>query len=358
MTANLEAYYATLLEKELSLRDLKTLLYQPYGENLLPICHVLLLSNNNRLIGWLYEQLKAAFNGTNSETARAFPLRSLIQLARNEEECNDRFHSSVTTFDFVFVDRDMPIDLGSIEDFMESVRENFGPEETVCVGVCQDNGSESGNVDAMAAASSLLGVEYVTVEYSGTVGTLWRELCRKHYGPVLASMDAVGAADLGGISLKAVRLPKKTIYRKKRSNNRPVRVPYHSIMASLPHTLHEALQLSSEARAITEVEYPFDIIYVNDAWAAQWGSEADYIKDHPGNLVKLHVRDVAADEDSYRDSMSSLALELIGGLPYSSFLVSSKGLSGEEVISHYRVLPLHAPSGAVLHFLVILEFVH
>lgn len=47
----------------------------------------------------------------------------------------------------------------------------------------------------------------------------------------------------------------------------------------------------------------------------------------------------------------------MNGLPYSSFLVNSKNLANEDVITHYSILPLRSPSGKVLHFLVMLEFV-
>ena len=77
-----------------------------------------------------------------------------------------------------------------------------------------------------------------------------------------------------------------------------------------------------------------------------------------GNLVKLNTRSsLTVEVDTFRDSISSLAEELVNGLPYSSFLLNSKNLAGEEVITHYRILPLKSPSGKVLHFLVILEFV-
>lgn len=281
--ANLEAYYATYLEKHFSLRDLKTLLYQPYAENMLPICHVLIISDDEKVFFWLYQELRAVREGAASDGFKDFPLRCLIQLARNEDDCNDRFHSTVCTFDFIFVDESFPVELGSITDFMESVRENFTPEETLCVGICRDRRNESINQDAMKSLSIALGVDYVTVEQSSTIGTLWREICRRHYGPML-SKDAAQM-----LSLKTVRLPAKTIYHKRKSVAKPKRVPYRSIMRSLPHTLHEALLFSQDARAITETDYPFEIIHVNDAWAAQWGSEAEYIKDKPGRAMnKLH----------------------------------------------------------------------
>lgn len=278
--ANLEAYYATYLEKHYSLRELKTLLYQPYADNMLPICHVLIISDDEKLFFWLYHELRAVRDCSATDGFKDFPLRCLIQLARNEDDCNDRFHSSVCTFDFIFVDESFPVELGSMSDFMESVKENFSPEETLCVGICRDRREESLNQDAMKSLSSTLGVEYVTVEHSNTIGTLWREMCRRHYGPMLTK----DAAQM--LSLKAVRLPKKTIYHKRKSVMKPRRVPYHSIMSSLPHTLHEALLFSNDARAITEVVYPFEIIHVNDAWAAQWGTEADYIKDKPGDFYR------------------------------------------------------------------------
>ena len=280
--ANLEAYYATYLEKHYSLRDLKTLLYQPYAENMLPICHVLIISDDEKVFFWLYQALRAVRDCAASDGFKEFPLRCLIQLARNEDDCNDRFHSSVCTFDFIFIDESFPVELGSISDFMESVKENFTPEETLCVGVCRDRRSESLNQDVMKSLSGILGVDYVTVEHSNTIGTLWREICRKHYGPMLPK----DAAQL--LSLKTVRLPAKTIYHKRKSVSKPRRVPYKSIMSSLPHTLHEALLFSHDARAITEVDYPYEIIHVNDAWAAQWGSEAEYIKDKPGRIHIIH----------------------------------------------------------------------
>lgn len=74
--------------------------------------------------------------------------------------------------------------------------------------------------------------------------------------------------------------------------------------------------------------------------------------------MRLNSRSsLTVEVDTFHDSITSLAEELVSGLPYSSFLVNSKNLAGEEVITHYRILPLRAPSAKVLHFLVILEFV-
>ena len=65
---------------------------------------------------------------------------------------------------------------------------------------------------------------------------------------------------------------------------------------------------------------------------------------------------VDADGDP-NDALSSLAHELLSGLPYASYLTNTKSLSNEDVISYYRILPLASPSGQILHFLVLLEFV-
>ena len=80
-----------------------------------------------------------------------------------------------------------------------------------------------------------------------------------------------------------------------------------------------------------------------------------------GDLITLHRKEVHCEqpaENSFETLMTSLASELINGLPYSSFLVNSRHpITLEDCISHYRILPLRstAPSQRVLHFLIILE---
>lgn len=106
--ANLELYQATDLEKEYTLRDLKHLLYQPFDFQGQPICHVLIVTADRAISNWIYEHVLTIRYGGE------FPLQTLVQQAQNEDELNDRLRSSVSVFDFIFIDEAIPVDLGNI----------------------------------------------------------------------------------------------------------------------------------------------------------------------------------------------------------------------------------------------------
>ena len=291
--ANLEAFLATELEKDFTLIELKRLLYQPYGDNNLPICHVLIISSNPDLYYWLYAELRQTI------VDQEFPFSTLIQLAKTEEECNNRLiDCCVSTYDFIFIDEYFSLESNSvcneegsytvdaedkredkgpslgISQFMDSlIRENVNEEDTICIGVCNHSGDEKLNSSALESCAALLGVPYVILALSDTVAPLWTEICRKQFHSYLPSE----------LASRSIWLPSKAIYRRRKPNRaRPARVPYHSMMANLPHSIHEALQISSDARAITEIRFPFEIIHANEAWGAQFGEDAQEILRNSG----------------------------------------------------------------------------